>query len=277
MPKKIAVVTIHGMGNQQKSKPKNTTDLSYSKTLHKHVRRRMGRNFFDENVAWHEIFWADVTRARQQEFLREVKGKISKGALRNFVLNNLTDAAAYQKTKDELDTVYEDIHRCVTESIEQVRAAHGEDIPIVLLAHSLGGHIMSNYIYDFQNTKNEMSNMSGFAKLNTLRRFFTFGCNIPIFTFAYQADDVIVVQFPGGRVTDMKGWWQNYYDRNDTLGYPLIPIGGGYKELGDSKQLKDHAIDAGGLFTSWNPLSHNAYWKDPDFFEDVADYLSRQI
>jgi hypothetical protein len=38
--------------------------------------------------------------------------------------------------------------------------------------------------------------------------------------------------------------------------------------------LKDISINAGSFFSSWNPLSHNAYWKDPDFYRPVARLLN---
>lgn len=103
--------------------------------------------------------------------------------------------------------------------------------------------------------------------------FVTFGCNIPIFTFAYPADKVFPVAFPG---TDLpaskrlKTWWYNFYDRDDVLGYPLAQTSPAYQALSDAKGLRDVSINAGSPFTSWNPLSHNAYWKDDDFYEPVS-------
>ncbi|MGB5660030.1 MAG: hypothetical protein WBO54_11155 [Thermoanaerobaculia bacterium] len=64
--------------------------------------------------------------------------------------------------------------------------------------------------------------------------------------------------------------WLNFYDPGDILGYPLKPISEGYAEV----VTRDIAINAGGVFSSWNPLSHNGYWTDNDFTQPVAHFIS---
>ena len=67
-----------------------------------------------------------------------------------------------------------------------------------------------------------------------------------------------------------KARWLNFYDPDDILGYPLKPISEGYAEV----VTRDIAINAGGVFSSWNPLSHNGYWTDNDLTKPVADLIS---
>ena len=67
-----------------------------------------------------------------------------------------------------------------------------------------------------------------------------------------------------------KARWLNFYDPDDILGYPLKPINSDYRKV----VTKDIAINAGGFFSSWNPLSHNGYWKDNDFTKPVSNLIA---
>jgi hypothetical protein len=39
----------------------------------------------------------------------------------------------------------------------------------------------------------------------------------------------------------------------------------------------DIEMNVGGLVTSWNPASHNGYWKNRRFIAAVAEQLERTI
>jgi hypothetical protein len=64
--------------------------------------------------------------------------------------------------------------------------------------------------------------------------------------------------------------WLNVYDPDDVLGYSIKLL---YPEYLSKSQIEDHPINVGGLLTSWNPLSHNAYWTDNDFTKPVAKLI----
>ena len=73
----------------------------------------------------------------------------------------------------------------------------------------------------------------------------TFGCNIPLFTFAHDLEDLKPIKFPGENLTDGEkevAKWINFYDADDVLGYPLKQI------YPDFPYLKDRDINVGGLF-----------------------------
>ena len=57
---------------------------------------------------------------------------------------------------------------------------------------------------------------------------------------------------------------------DDILGYPLRPINDAYRRT----VHRDIAINVGGLFASWNPLSHARDWTDGDFVRPVARFLA---
>ena len=150
----------------------------------------------------------------------------------------------------------------------------GDDLPLIVLAHSLGGHIMSNHIWDMQHPGGTPPpGLSPFERMHTLAGMVTFGCNIPLFTFAYAT--VVPIEFPAaqlpnpGAVRD-KAKWLNYYDPDDVLGYPLKSINAAYDAVVD----EDIPISVGGWFSSWNPLSHNKYWTDNDFTKPAAEFIA---
>ncbi len=62
--------------------------------------------------------------------------------------------------------------------------------------------------------------------------------------------------------------WENYYDEDDPLGWPLQALSDGYDNL-----VKDIEVNAGNIFTSWNWFSHLGYWADEDVQTPLADHL----
>ena len=110
----------------------------------------------------------------------------------------------------------------------------------------------------------------------------TFGRALPLFTLALPK--VVAVAPPRASpaltpAVRAVARWDNDYDPDDVLGWPLrtvgspVPLGPGehaYAEAVDA----DHAVDAGGLLTSWNPLSHTQYWRDPDVLDPTADQIA---
>ncbi len=276
MAKKLAVAVIHGIGSQGDTRPPTTKDLVFSKELRDRVRLEMGPARFDGNIAWREIFWSDVLQARENAYLASIKRRTRGDRIRSFILCNLADASAYRKTGDVADTTYEDIHARVRTTVKDLEGDVEQDAPLVILAHSLGGHIMSNYIYDVMKTPSLAPTI--FQRLKTMGGFVTFGCNIPLFTFAYRPNKIFPIKFPGTNLPADKifsPWWLNFYDKDDILGYPLKDIGPNYEKLVDSRQMRETPINAGGALSFWNPLSHNGYWRDDDFYRPITRFLKK--
>ncbi|MCY4183733.1 MAG: hypothetical protein OXD45_00230 [Rhodobacteraceae bacterium] len=279
MRKSVAVLAIHGMGSQGGNKRPNTPkQLTFSRNLHNRVVKEFNKKEWNfENVAWHEVFWADILQQRQDDYLNEIKRGTRWHRIRRFMVRNISDEAAYRQIPNA--NTYERIHQRIDETLLDLQQVVDDDVRLIILAHSLGGHIMSNYLWDSQG--NKPTNSTPFRKAETLMAFVSFGCNIPLFTFAYSPNDVKPISRPG---TSLKGtkyyletWWHNYYDKDDVLGYPLRDIGNKYTKMVTDRELKDIPINAGNLLTFWNLLSHNAYWKPPDFFKPVAKLIKEAI
>ena len=282
MAKTLAVAVVHGMGAQRKDNPDASADLSFSAGLHRQVRKIIGANDFDEKIAWREVYWANVLQERQDAYFAKIVGKTDFDMLRRFVMFNLSDAASYrQLPANNADETYKLVHARLDGVIGELKDDAGDKAPQVVIAHSLGGHVMSNYIYDAQQ-KNKAGKgaKTPIQAMETVAKFITFGCNIPIFVFAYPENAVVPIAYPGSKLPTrlkMKPWWYNYYDRDDVLGFPLHDVSPKYRALATKNQLADVEINAGNILTSWNPLSHNAYWTDEDFYRPVALRLSALI
>ena len=264
MSQDIAVVVIHGMGSQ---------DATFSHPLRDEINRSVGKDHA-RKIAWGEIYWADVLAPRQNAYLRRTKksNDLDFLSLRKFIIGAFGDATAYRKSDDRRDTAYSEIHKRVDAVIEKLDDSELPKKPLIVLAHSLGGHIMSNYIYDMQKRQRRRAGTSKFSRMKTLAGFITFGCNIPLFTFAFKKEHIKPIRFPGTGLSvanKARARWLNFYDPDDVLGYPLKPINDAYNKIVD----KDIAINVGGIMTSWNPMSHRKYWMDDDFTKPVARFI----
>ena len=261
----VAVAVIHGMGSQEPD---------FAEPLIEELSRRVqnrGKN--PAQIAWQPIYWADLLSGAELAYFRRAKNRADLDylRLRRFVVTAFGDAAAYQQVTSVHNTTYQDVHGRVREAIHRlyVDGLGSRPKPLIVLAHSMGGHILSNYVWDAQRQQGTAA--PPFERMSWLSGIVTFGCNIPLFTFAYS--QVEPIHFPpSGLRADLKekARWLNFYDPDDILGYPLKPISESYAQV----VSRDIAINAGGLFSSWNPLSHNGYWTDNDFTRPVAGFIS---
>ncbi|MQQ06992.1 hypothetical protein GFB49_00845 [Epibacterium sp. SM1979] len=277
MSQKIAIAVIHGMGSQG-AKPPNSHEIVFSHHLFHGLRQILGHDFF-HNVIWREIFWADVLQDRQAAFQDKMLNQEQARwpGLRDFAMSRLADAAAYRRgAGDNGSWTYQEIHQRVAATMAELERMGGGDTPLLVFAHSLGGHILSNYIYDQQSGKPVVPADTSFQRFETLTHFVTFGCNMPLFTFNEPEDRIRPIDYPGARVS-MRGranpWWFNYNDRDDFLGMPLAPSSPNYAAMADSGALQERWINTRPLVRGMTPLSHNLFWKDRNFHKLLEPML----
>ena len=265
MSAELGILVIHGMGSQEPDFAQEMID-----ELNDRVEDR-GKDA--ANIAWESVYWANVLEPRQTQYWEDSKNNNNLDALRlrKFMISAFGDASAYQKVDSLANTTYEAIHDIIRASVKSLYeiGLGSQPKPLLILAHSLGGHIMSNYIWDAHKAAD--MTVSPFERMYKVSGIVTFGCNIPFFTFAYQ--DIVPIRFPHPTLPDhlkAKAKWLNYFDPDDVLGYPLKSINPAYAATVN----EDIAINVGGIFTSWNPLSHGKYWTDNDFTNPVADLIA---
>ena len=276
--KKVAVAVIHGIARRVDDRPPSSLDRTFSDALYKRVRRHIGGRRLDRDVAWREVFWSDILSARQERYLNEISRITRYDKIRQFLVSGIADAAAFQPRPDKPEGAYSLILERMRQTFAELNKDTNDGAPLMVLAHSFGGHIYSSFVWDMQ--QGRFSPPTPFQRMETLAQLVTFGSNIPLFTFACPPEEAHPIAFPGKGLDPQKRvtpWWLNYYDKDDVLGFPLGPIGPRYEAMVSRGELRDIQINAGGLFTSWNPLSHERYWTDRQFTRPVAEMVRELV
>jgi hypothetical protein len=271
MTKEIAILAVHGMGK---------TEKDFDRELKNNIRDRLGPAKWSA-ISWHPVYYQAVLQGHQARLMRSMKSSadIDGIRLRQFLLYSFSDAASMEARPEEPGSAYELIQETILDALIGAHEAIGDPkAPVVVIAHSLGCQVISNYIWDAQTTSasagifredydepvGKTSPEDKFYRLKSLRFLFTSGCNIPVFIAGRPKDKIKPVKVASS------GWsfrWENYYDPDDVLGWPLHPINSAYK----SAVHVDKSVNVGGFFTNWNPASHNEYWDDNDFLRPVED------
>ena len=206
--KKLAVLVVHGMGDQQADFADGMIDELEGRIRSKH-------RLNPDEIEWKTVWWAPIlSRAEADLWRRSQRGNdLDYKKLRSFVLHALGDAVAYReipknkRVRGDINA-YDEIHAQVKADMKMLRQktragkpANAKEVPLLIIAHSLGIHIMSNYIWDRQK-RNSRSFGNEFEDMKTLSGLQTFGCNIPLFTLAQKK--VESIKFPVANRT--AGW-----------------------------------------------------------------------
>ncbi len=269
---RIGVLCVHGMGNQPPS---------FADGLFRELLRRLPKNGVDPALfAFRAAWWGRIMEGAEEALFESLErgGDLDwKRLRRDVVLSGFGDALAYVGPPNRPSAVYDDIHAVLAESLEDL-ARDMEDperSPLVVLAHSLGCAIASDYLWDAQHGRFARGAASAFARGATLAGLVTFGCNLPLFTLAYERAEIQPIAFPGAEVgacfpgrspEEVRAAckWLNFYDPDDILGWPLRPINRAYA----AAVTEDVAIDTGTIG------AHGGYWTDNDFTKPVARFLA---
>ncbi len=263
----IGVLVVHGMGTQS---PGFATGFIADVSD-----RLVDMKIDATRVAWSSGYWADILAEGQQDVWQRSRsaGRMDYQDLRRFVLDALGDAVAYRRTdvRDQAGTPYGRVHARILSELEELRTKVGGDRPLVVVAHSLGSVIMSDYIWNAQRNNEWAEGKNDFVCMRTLSGLITFGSTLPLFSLALP--EIEAIRFPPTTLPDplrAVAAWNNYYDRDDVLGWPLKKLSPSYR----AAVTADHEISVGSWKTSWNPGSHGEYWEDRDFLDPVARQLA---
>lgn len=284
----VILLTVHGMGE---------TPRDYAADLEARLAAHIGPRFAQQ-VALRPVFYQDILQPNEREVWDRINASgaatpVHFAYLRKFLLFGFGDAAGLENRKEEVGSVYEMAQMEIAKTLLDAFHANGPDTPVILLAHSLGCQVLSNYIYDAQKAQSGLPVGAGiwrdidhwsitlqgrplsaaekkFLRCETALGWVTTGCNIPIFVAAHKEMTIIPIAAPRESFK-----WLNMYDPDDALGWPLQPLSEGYRQL-----VEDRAINAGRgvidmIVRSWNPLSHEIYWRDKEVIAAVAAMLTQ--
>jgi hypothetical protein len=267
MSKKLGVLLIHGMGAIM-------DDFAHD-AIHELRERISGRGLKCEDIAWESVYWAPVLSAQENRMWVDMSGQhdLNWAKLRKFFINAFGNISAYHGQHDRADSTYSTLHDMVHAGLIKLKERiGGDDRPLVVIAHSMGSVIMSDYIWDRQRGRDEARyGATPFERMETLSGLVTLGTNIPLFTVS--CSPITAIDFPPPGLPEKfrkKAKWLNMYDADDVLGWPLKPLSLSYADA----VTEDMEVSVGNILTSWNPANHAAYWTDDAVIKPVAYLIS---
>lgn len=245
--------------------------LSYFSDLEDELKKRLGNDW--TRISFQNVQYAPILQKPQKKLWRDMitteENDIDSTKLRQFFLYGFGDAGSLEYSGRNDKVTYLKVQKQIQTALKHAYLDFDKDNskPVVIIAQSLGCQVISNYLWDaqkdkniFENTDSIDPNLLDFLRLKSLKQLVTTGCNIPLFIGGIKNRQCF------GKPNDQFKW-DNYYDPDDVLGWPL-------KQLGPSFNIvNDHDINAGGVLTSWNPFSHGKYWSDSDVIRPLANTL----
>ena len=198
--------------------------------------------------------------------------------LRQFVLYALSDPATYAYRAGKAGSIYLQVHYEIAAKLQALCAKPDPDGRVVAVAHSLGAHVLSNYIWDAQAALRADDDAAAQAALlesedyrciQTIARVLTAAPNITLFVAGLPE-----VQPFAKPAADFA--WHSFYDKDDVLGWPLRPLPPGVDSSYADLVTIERRINVGGLRWSWNPKSHTEYLgAGTTFVKHVSDEISK--
>ncbi|MBP7018022.1 hypothetical protein KBB17_00790 [Candidatus Saccharibacteria bacterium] len=285
--KKLGVLTIHGIGKV----PRN-----YAGGFIGSLKSLIGQA--EKDIAFGSIYYQNTQQANEERiWQRYSKNKLDWREARKFLLFGIADATSLEHSKGDFESNYILAQLEIAKELQAIRGKIEPDAPIILIADSLGGHVLSCYIWDAQayNAKTRRG-FNGFWQRplpyfkeiigneptskdiawlqgGNIQKIVTTGCNIPIFV-ASQAEDAIMPINPPRKDFE----WLNYFDRDDVLGWPLQPLSADYDQLVSDIPVKLRGSSLRSrIYYSWNPLVHKLYWSDPNFKQTLVDQIKSSL
>ncbi len=274
MSDNVAVVTVHGMGD---------VEANYADKIENELKNSLQNDW--DRIHFENIYYADVFQKFQNTLFDRYKKNddIDWLRLRKFLMCGFSDAAGFERNSSQEGSPYEQVQNKILDSLDNVYSAVGGDVKIVLIAHSLGCHVISNFIWDAQSIDPKQgawryggfedspsgSELDSVRKLKPLKYLYFTGCNIPIFVAGIPQSKIKAI------ASTSKGYsfkWKNYFDPDDPLGWPLKNLNTKSERQSYKYEVnEDNAINAGWFIRGWNPLSHTAYWSDNSVLEPLVE------
>jgi hypothetical protein len=241
--KKVALITIHGIGS---------TPPNYNAPLQQELRRRLGQRMDEVHVG--SVYYQSLMEPNERRVWGLVANEVDWHSLRRFLLFGFADAAGMEANKDSVKSVYTLTQVAMARELYLAYQSVGPTGAVVLLAQSLGGQVMSCYFWDAGKMRNGQevkvglwanfeANLTavlgndastapilGWLQGAGVRHILTTGCNIPLFVAAHARNDILPIS-PNTQFT-----WDNYFDEDDVLGWPLSKLSPGYGQV-----VRDHA------------------------------------
>lgn len=242
---------IHGIGRQNKD---------YANDFIKRITNAYQKSYNNELV-FQSICWQEKIEPLEEELfgkLRALKWK----CLRNLLVGYAGDALCYQPSR-EARGFYTEVHNTLDKGFQELAQKLDPDSPVIIVSHSLGTIVISNFIWDAIHGLFNTSQVSQ-ELISRLSALYTLGSPLAIWG----------LRFPdGGLPIEIEANWFNIYNRNDVISSPIKIINQHYNSM---RNLSDIDMKLGNLLTSWNPLVHNSYWTSNNLIQHLVRTLGEQ-
>ena len=242
------------------------------------------RGIDPDQIAHEVVDWYGPLQEQQELILKRMKKariRLRSNRTRQLIITNIGDLINYGGKPGFPHYGYEETHTQVHRSILDLQKQVQEHAPLLIMAASMGTEIINDYIRDRQTAakqgiKDPKGN-SAFERMETLVGLFTLGNNLPIFAASQHIDEILPIEFPSPLLApglQKEAVWENYYDKNDSMGYPIKPLN---KHFEAHANVRDIQINTGGILTYWNILSHFGYWRSRKLVRRIASFIGRLL
>ncbi|MFA9391630.1 MAG: hypothetical protein ACERKD_17605 [Prolixibacteraceae bacterium] len=262
MSKHLFIIAIPGTGVKK---------AGFSKGLQKELIKQLKYTKLKNNYSVIECrpFNETGIDQNQKELFERMNASNRLGGILSFrktVLHVVGDAVLFERNPSKANSAYQTIHRCLRdrfEEVNQLMQKYQESI-LVIVAGSIGVHVLSCYIWDADHSLGIFSKTPSTDQnnLRNLAHLSTFGCNIPIYVSALKVYSIKAFDRRNANFS-----WDNYYDKDDVLGWPLQALSPIYNNL-----VRDHEINTGVYIGS-----HIRYWDDKGFVKQLAEKLAEMF
>ena len=258
MSNRIFILVIPGIG----TKEEGFAD-GLKKDLEKHTNRKSVSGNF-EIIECYPFRESDIDKNQDDLFTRldennELGGMLS---LRLPILKAFGDGVTFERNSSADDSPYKKTHRYLLGILEGVndKMKNYDKSKLIIVGSSMGVHVLSTYIWDADNSKGIFidANATPNNNLTNLDYLATIGCNIPLFVSGLDESKINAFAKRNDNFV-----WDNFYDQDDVLGWPLKQLSPSYNNL-----VNDFEINT-GLYVG----SHTKYWDDNDFTKPLARKL----
>jgi len=202
--------------------------------------------------------------------------------LRWLIVHYLGDAVAYHSGSDTTGS-YAEVQAILARSLHTLAEKAGGEAPLVVLGHSLGSVVSSDFLYDLQNA-GEGTPLTPQARAvlgdTPLERGETFGwyytLGSPLALWAQRHPDFgVPLTVPHRRFRehhpDQSGEWINVYDPDDVISSQLRPLSDAWA----AAVTEDRRVSVGPWPLGLTPLAHPFYWNDRRVLVPIASALAQ--
>ena len=275
MAAKLALLIVHGMGD---------TAPDFHEELVVPLSLRLQGAW--DRVAWRPVYYAPVLQRNERAIFDRMRPLLRWEGLRELMLFGFSDAASLEHKKELAMSPYWQTQRLIVQQLDELFDELAGAAPLAIVAQSLGCQVMSNYIWDAQQSRAYAGIWSApledgvpadsprdrFRRMRSLQLLMTTGCNIPVFVAGHSAIEPIDRSKLGA---DFR--WINQFDPDDVLGWPLAQLSAPYAAL-----VEDHAVNASGntllgRVKSLTPYSHTQYWSTEKVLDRIAGALQELL